>query len=62
MKQVEGKKFSIQDPNDMFFFVTAMDVCRNHLHDLELAHKVDEFLHVGNNYNMIGDSLKESVY
>jgi len=62
LREIEGKSFEIQDPKDTFFFVTAMDVCRNHLQDLELAQKVNTLLHVGTNYDLIGDSYKESVY
>ncbi|XP_058126412.1 small ribosomal subunit protein mS39 [Anopheles ziemanni] len=62
MNEVEGKAFNIQDPKDTFFFVTAMDVCRNHLHDKELAKRVNQLLHHGDNYNLIGDSYKESIY
>ncbi|XP_069669992.1 small ribosomal subunit protein mS39 [Periplaneta americana] len=62
MNAIEGQTFTIQDPKDTFFFVTAMDICRNHLQDLELAHRVDRLLHVGDNYDLIGDSFKESIY
>jgi pentatricopeptide repeat domain-containing protein 3 len=62
MRENQGKSFTIQDPKDTFFFVTAMDICRNHLQDLDLAQKVNELLHVGNNYDLIGDSYKESIY
>lgn len=62
MAQIEGKEFTIKDPKDTFFFVTAMDVCRNHLNDKQLADRVDTLLHTGNNYDLIGDSYKESIY
>jgi len=62
MKEIEGKEFTIQDSKDTFFFLAAMDICRNHLQDLELANKVDALLHTGNNYDLIGDSYKESIY
>jgi pentatricopeptide repeat domain-containing protein 3 len=62
LKQIEGKEFKVQDPKDTYFFVTAMDVARNHLQNVELAYKIDELLHTGNNYDLIGDSFKESVY
>lgn len=62
MNQVEGKSFEIQDPKDTFFFVTAMDVCRNHLNDKHLAKRIDMLLHTEHNYNLIGDSYKESIY
>ncbi|KAM8712933.1 hypothetical protein ACLKA7_013290 [Drosophila subpalustris] len=62
LKETAGKHFKIEHPRDTYFFATTMDVCRNHLHDKSLAKKVDELLHTGNNYDLIGDSFKESVY
>lgn len=62
MNEIDGKEFKIQDFKDTFFFVTAMDICRNHLNDKALADRVNNLLHVGNNYDLIGDSYKESIY
>nr|XP_014101005.2 protein PTCD3 homolog, mitochondrial [Bactrocera oleae] len=62
LNEIKGREFSIQHPKDTYFFTTAMDVCRNHLHDKSLAKKVDELLHTGNNYDLIGDTYKESIY
>ncbi|EDW84344.2 uncharacterized protein Dwil_GK13197 [Drosophila willistoni] len=62
LNEISGKEFSIQHPKDTYFFATAMDVCRNHLHDKVLAKKVNDLLHTGKNYDLIGDSFKESVY
>lgn len=62
LNEIEGKEFEMRDIKDTMFFVTAMDVCRNHLYDLNLAKRVDAFLHQGENYNLIGDSYKESIY
>ncbi|XP_058822135.1 small ribosomal subunit protein mS39 [Topomyia yanbarensis] len=62
MNEIENKEFSIVDPKDTLFFVTAMEVCRNHLHDKDLARRVDSLLHFKDNYNLIGDSNKESAY
>ncbi|KAG5683904.1 hypothetical protein PVAND_013163 [Polypedilum vanderplanki] len=62
MAEIEGKEFEIRDIKDTFFFVTAMDVCKNHLFDLNLAKRVDALLHHGENFNLIGDSFKESTY
>lgn len=62
MNHISGKEFAIVDPKDTFFFVTAMDICHNHLNDVELARRVDDLLHTGENYNLIGDSYKESIY
>lgn len=62
LNQIEGKEFQIRDPRDIQFFVTAMEICNLHLHDKGLAKRVNALLHTGDNYNLIGDSFKESVY
>lgn len=62
LKELENKEHHIQDVRDTNFFVTAMDICRNHLNDVNLARRVDTLLHFGQNYNLIGDSFKESIY
>ncbi|XP_034104058.1 protein PTCD3 homolog, mitochondrial [Drosophila albomicans] len=62
LNEIAGKNFKIEHQRDTYFFATAMDVCRNHLHDKALAKKVDELLHTGNNYDLVGDSFKESIY
>lgn len=62
LNQIEGKEFTIRDPRDTQFFVAAMEVCNRHLNDKNLAKRVDALLHLGDNYNLIGDSFKESVY
>lgn len=54
--------FTIQHPKDTYFFTTAMDVCRNHLADLNLAKRVHSLLLRGRNYNFIGDTSKETIY
>lgn len=59
---LDGKAIEIRDPQDVFFFVTAMEVCHTHLQDKTLAHRVNNLLNHANNYNLIGDSLKESIY
>ncbi|XP_059473454.1 small ribosomal subunit protein mS39 [Neocloeon triangulifer] len=52
----------IRDPKDTFFFVTAMDVCKNSLEDPALARRVHNLLLSHNNYDFIGDTYKESIY
>ncbi|PSN47240.1 Protein PTCD3 [Blattella germanica] len=42
--------------------LATMDVCRNHLQDIELAHRVHKLLHTGDNYNLIGDSFRDRHY
>lgn len=62
LEQLRDKPLSIRDPRDIMFFAEAMDVCRFHLSDLDLAYQVDKLLHTADNYNLIGDSYKESLY
>ncbi|XP_063853262.1 small ribosomal subunit protein mS39-like [Scylla paramamosain] len=62
LDQLEGQSFTLQDPKDTSFFVTAMEVARNHLKSLKVAERVDSLLHLGDNHLFIGDSYKESVY
>lgn len=62
MNQLEGKELEMRDLKDTFFFVTAMDICNYHLQDKDLAKRVHNLLHIGNNYDLIGDSYKESIY
>lgn len=62
MNVLDGKSFTVQDPKDTFFFVTAMEICNSHLSDIDLANRVNNLLLTGDNYNLIGDSYKESVY
>lgn len=54
--------FTVQHPKDTYFFTTAMDVCRNHLQDLNLAKRVHSLLLRGRNYRFIGDTSKETIY
>ncbi|XP_044748174.1 protein PTCD3 homolog, mitochondrial [Coccinella septempunctata] len=62
MREIENKQLEIRDLRDINFFVAAMSICRFHLNDLDLAHRVDALLHYGNNYDLIGNSYKEAVY
>jgi len=59
---LEGKSLSIRDPRDVLFFSEAMAICRLHLRDIDTAYRLDNLLHTADNYNLIGDSFKESVY
>ncbi|CAB3370090.1 Hypothetical predicted protein [Cloeon dipterum] len=52
----------VQDPKDTFFFLSAMDICKNHLEDPALAKRVHKLLHAHDNYDFIGDTYKESIY
>lgn len=56
--ELEGKCFTMQDPNDTSFFVKAMEIATNHLRDLNLADKIHKLLLTGENYDFIGEGFK----
>ncbi|XP_063930693.1 small ribosomal subunit protein mS39 [Zophobas morio] len=62
INHLEDKEHQIRDLKDTHFFVTAMEMARHHLNDVALARRIDKLLNYGDNYNLIGDSYKESVY
>lgn len=62
LDNIERKEFEIQDPNDTLFFNTAIENCRFHLHDINLAFRLNKFLWHGKNYNFIGNAQRESSY
>lgn len=62
LNQIEGKEFEMRDNRDIYFFSTAMEVCNKHIYDKNLAKRLNALLHIGDNYNLIGDSFKESLY
>ncbi|XP_055921889.1 protein PTCD3 homolog, mitochondrial [Eupeodes corollae] len=62
LNEIEGKSFTIAHPKDVYFFLAAMEVSRNQLHDKNVAKRIDDLLHTGNNYDLIGDSYKEGIY
>lgn len=62
MKEIENKEFEIRDVKDTYFFMTAMEIARHHLFDPNLAKRINALLHKGENYNLIGDSYRESAY
>lgn len=59
---LEGKSLTIKDLGDTNFFMAAMENCRYHLQSFEVALKVHSILMTDKNYNLIGDSYRESIY
>ncbi|XP_060867509.1 small ribosomal subunit protein mS39 [Metopolophium dirhodum] len=59
---IEEKSLSIKDLADTNFFTAAMENCRYHLQNVDVALRVHSVLLKTKNYNLIGDSYKESVY
>ncbi|XP_053600276.1 small ribosomal subunit protein mS39 [Plodia interpunctella] len=50
------------EPTDTNFFITAMGVCSDHLQDIKLAERLHALLMKGENYKLVGDAYKESIY
>ncbi|CAF4854866.1 unnamed protein product [Pieris macdunnoughi] len=50
------------DAMDTHFFITAIGVCSDHLQDINLAERVHALLMKGDNYKLVGDAYKESIY
>ncbi|KAM3968051.1 small ribosomal subunit protein mS39 [Aphomia sociella] len=51
-----------QEPTDTNFFITAMGVCSDHLQDINMAERLHALLMKGDNYKLVGDAYKESIY
>ncbi|XP_029645516.1 protein PTCD3 homolog, mitochondrial [Octopus sinensis] len=62
MDHLKDKEMTLQHPADFDFFANAMAKCYIQIKDLELAYKIDEFLHCGSNYKFLGDAFKEGIY
>ncbi|CAG9091060.1 unnamed protein product [Plutella xylostella] len=50
------------EPTDTNFFITAMGVCSDHLQDINMAERLHTLLMKGDNYKLVGDAYKESIY
>lgn len=59
---LEGKSLTIKDLADTNFFTAAIENCRYHLQSIDVAFKVHSLLLTNENYNLIGDSYRESLY
>ncbi|KAL0973945.1 hypothetical protein UPYG_G00213280 [Umbra pygmaea] len=59
--EVTGRTFVPQDPDDVYFFTTAMRICLD-TKDIEAAYQVHNMLSVGDNWRLLGDSFQQSIY
>ncbi|XP_075336965.1 small ribosomal subunit protein mS39 [Odontesthes bonariensis] len=59
--ELKGTSFTCQDPNDVLFFSSAMRICLDNK-DLELGYKVHSLVEVGENWRLLGDSYRQSIY
>lgn len=57
-----GKELTLQEPEDVEFFISAMKRCCQNHHDTELAYRIDRLVNTGNNRALLGDSRLESMY
>nr|KAG5697697.1 hypothetical protein BaRGS_000582 [Batillaria attramentaria] len=56
------REFELRHVDDVEFFVNAMKICCQNLHDVELAFRVDELLNTGDNAALLGDSRLVNIY
>lgn len=62
LHEMKGKSFVAQDPDDVYFFSSAMQVCLD-LKDLELAYDLWNIVETGDNWKLLGNpSLRHSFY
>lgn len=62
LDEIEKENLEASDHKDSHFFVTAMNVCTNQFHSVQLANRINDLLKRSENRIFIGDSIKESVY
>ncbi|KAG6450726.1 protein PTCD3 homolog, mitochondrial [Manduca sexta] len=56
------EKIEAMEATDTNFFITAMGVCSDHLQDINMAERLHMLLMKGDNYKLVGDAYKESIY
>ncbi|XP_072296138.1 small ribosomal subunit protein mS39 [Eucyclogobius newberryi] len=61
LSAMEGIDFSGQDPDDVYFFCSAMRICLDNK-DLELGYKVHALVEFGENWRLLGDPYQQSIY
>uniref|UniRef100_A0A8C9S1Q2 Small ribosomal subunit protein mS39 n=1 Tax=Scleropages formosus TaxID=113540 RepID=A0A8C9S1Q2_SCLFO len=61
MDEISGKVFDALDPDDVYFFNYAMNICCS-LKDLGLAYRVHSLLNVGDNWKLLGNPSREGFY
>uniref|UniRef100_A0A8C5M7F5 Small ribosomal subunit protein mS39 n=1 Tax=Leptobrachium leishanense TaxID=445787 RepID=A0A8C5M7F5_9ANUR len=61
LDELEGKSFTAQDPDDVYFFSTAMRLCLE-LKDVDLAYRLYGLAETGDNWKLLGDHTLHSMY
>ncbi|CAB3235945.1 unnamed protein product [Arctia plantaginis] len=63
IKDLEQRdNIDVKESTDTNFFITAMGVCSDHLQDIKMAERLHDLLMKGDNYKLVGDAYKESIY
>ncbi|KAJ8725153.1 hypothetical protein PYW07_016111 [Mythimna separata] len=63
INELEQKEhLEAKEPADTNFFITAMGVCSDHLQNITMAERLHALLMKGDNYKLVGDAYKESIY
>nr|XP_049696838.1 protein PTCD3 homolog, mitochondrial [Helicoverpa armigera] len=58
----QRENLEAKEPADTNFFITAMGVCSDHLQNITMAERLHALLMKGDNYKLVGDAYKESIY
>ncbi|KAM8939567.1 small ribosomal subunit protein mS39 [Pelodytes ibericus] len=61
IQDIEGRSFTVQDPDDVYFFSSAMRLCLD-LKDLDLAYRLQNIVDAGENWKLMGDQSLQSAY
>ncbi|KAM4710046.1 small ribosomal subunit protein mS39 isoform 5-T5 [Discoglossus pictus] len=61
LDEIEGENFTARDPDDVYFFASAMRVCLD-LKDIELAYRLHSLSQTGDNWKLMGDPYLQSTY
>ncbi|CAG00675.1 unnamed protein product [Tetraodon nigroviridis] len=61
MAELKGRSLECQDPDDVHFFSHAMRICLDNK-DLELGYSIQSLVEVGDNWRLLGDSYRQSIY
>ncbi|MEE6508089.1 hypothetical protein FKM82_018872 [Ascaphus truei] len=61
LDEIEGRTFTPQDPDDLYFFASAMRVCLD-LKDIDLAYRLHQLHQTGDNWRLMGDIYLQSTY
>ncbi|XP_059918096.1 small ribosomal subunit protein mS39 [Gadus macrocephalus] len=61
LSEIETTSFTCQDPEDVWFFSSAMKICLE-TKDMKLGYKVHSLVGVGDNWRLLGDSYQQGMF